>query len=556
VFRRSRFVLLSCVVASCVGYVQPPTEAPPVARLAAAEGIYRDARDLYFQSYVAEANGTGRSARGISLAELQRSAQVLRERAAERLAELDTADFGAVDRRAIATMLATLAESAGEVGPAPSDTTCRYQATGMRRETLTATIYHCYGRAAARIVTAADTIDRLTVLGRLATEPDAGRRRALFTSLKPVWESVNGTNDPGSPWRTLVGLSSRQWRDGGSPVDEAARSLGMEPSRVESILRSLLDAWRAATPDTLVEPWDWYHQNGAARRRLAPRVPRADLERLTKGYFAGLGASPDSLGVQFDLDPRDGKTPVAFSQFGGVPRRGPRGPIGAEPWVFATYREGGLGNLVELLHETGHAIHIAAIDTRPAFADWPDSTPLTEGLADVPALEAYEGRWQVRVIGDSATQRENLREKYGGVMLDVAWALFEVRLHEDPSRDPNAEWTAITSRYLHIAPHPEWSWWAMRGQLIESPGYMMNYALGAMVAADVRERVRQQWGGFTIPDRRLYGRLSQALYRFGRERPARDVLQDFLGRAVGPDAILRDLATMRPGAGGATVPRQ
>jgi hypothetical protein len=67
-----------------------------------------------------------------------------------------------------------------------------------------------------------------------------------------------------------------------------------------------------------------------------------------------------------------------------------------------------------------------------------------------------------------------------------------------------------------------------------------------MVAADVREQVRERWGGFTTPDRRLYERLAQALYRFGRERPARDVLHDFLGRSVGPDAIVRELASLRP----------
>ena len=35
-------------------------------------------------------------------------------------------------------------------------------------------------------------------------------------------------------------------------------------------------------------------------------------------------------------------------------------PVRGEPWVFATYRTGGLDNLNELLHETGHAVHIAA----------------------------------------------------------------------------------------------------------------------------------------------------------------------------------------------------
>jgi hypothetical protein len=533
---------LLLVLASCVQYVQPPTEDPPAVRLREAEALYRDARALYYQAYVTEATGTGRSARGLALEELRGSAAVLRERAAERIADLDLEAYGATDRRAIEVMRRTLGAGADEAPEVAPDTSCRYDPAQLSAARLTATTYHCYGRAASRIVTAVDTTDRLTVLGRLASEPDQARRRELFRALQPVWASVNGRNEPGSPWRTILGHSAEQWRKNGSPVDAAARSLGLSPSNVEGTLRALLDAWRVATPDTLIEPWDWYHQNGAASRRLAPRAPRADLERLVKGYFAGLGASPDSLGVEYDLEPRPGKTPVAFTQFGGVPRRTERGPVGAEPWVFATYRDGGLGNLVELLHETGHAIHIAAIDTRPAFAGWPDSDPFTEGLADVPALEAYDGRWQVRILGDSATRAENLREKYGGVMLDVAWALFEVRMHADPMRDPNVEWTEITRRYLHIAPHPEWSWWAMRGQLIDSPGYMMNYALGAMVAADVRARVVERWGGFS--DRRLYGRLADSLYRFGLERGAREVLQDFLGHPVGLAAIVRELTLM------------
>jgi hypothetical protein len=42
-------------------------------------------------------------------------------------------------------------------------------------------------------------------------------------------------------------------------------------------------------------------------------------------------------------------------------------------------------------------------------------------------------------------------------------------------------WTRLTRDYLRIRPHPELSWWAMRGQLVDSPGYMMNYAAGAIL---------------------------------------------------------------------------
>ena len=118
-------------------------------------------------------------------------------------------------------------------------------------------------------------------------------------------------------------------------------------------------------------------------------------------------------------------TPPSALDPAGVNGRWRRG----EPWVFATYRTGGLDNLNELLHETGHAVHIAAIRTRPAFADWPDSDPFTEALADFMALDVYEPAWQQRWLGDSVPLADGLRGRYGGIVLDVAWAVFELRMH-------------------------------------------------------------------------------------------------------------------------------
>ena len=213
-----------------------------------------------------------------------------------------------------------------------------------------------------------------------------------------------------------------------------------------------------------------------------------------------------------------------------------------EFWVFATYRAGGLDNLSELLHETGHGVHIAAIRARPAFDDWPDSDPFTEALADLIALEIYEPEWQELYLGRSVTLVDALRAKYAGAMLDIAWALFEIRLHKDPQADPNALWAQLTHEYLGIAPHPELSWWAMRGQLVDAPGYMMNYAVGAIIVADLRARARALRGPFTRGDQAWYPWLSERLYRFGLARPSRDVITAFLGRPLQPQAVLEDIS--------------
>jgi hypothetical protein len=117
-------------------------------------------------------------------------------------------------------------------------------------------------------------------------------------------------------------------------------------------------------------------------------------------------------------------------------------------------------------------------------------------------------------------------------------------MHAAPGGDPNQVWSDITSRYLHVVPHPELSWWAMRGQLVDLPGYMMNYAVGAIIIADVRARAKAERGPFA-DDPGWYAWMSERLYRYGLERPSREVLEGFLGRPISPGALLRDMGRMK-----------
>ena len=113
-------------------------------------------------------------------------------------------------------------------------------------------------------------------------------------------------------------------------------------------------------PGARIEPWDYRYVVGEAERRLRTAVPLERLRPINDAHLRSLGADPDDLAIGYDIVPRRGRPliPVAFTTGWHEPG----------PWVFATYGEGGLGNLAELLHESGHAIHYAAIRTRPAFA--------------------------------------------------------------------------------------------------------------------------------------------------------------------------------------------
>jgi hypothetical protein len=129
--------------------------------------------------------------------------------------------------------------------------------------------------------------------------------------------------------------------------------------------------------------------------------------------------------------------------------------------------------------------------------------------------------------------------------MDVAWALLEAQMLRDPSLDPNQVWTGLTRDYLRIRPHPELSWWAMRGQLIDEPGYMMNYAAGAILIAAIRARTVERHGPFDTGDSTWYAWVAPRLFRFGLERPTREVVEEFLDGPVTPEAILRDMRRMK-----------
>jgi hypothetical protein len=533
-----------------------PARAPRA--LAPAESMFQVLHHVKDRIGVTSARGASADTDGASLGVMRQRYASIRAPLATALASIDSASLSPEDQHALGAMRAALASGlrsdadatdaandSASAGPACDYDPARVAQGDSAYERLRARMYACYTRAVQSVRFEGKTLDRLTALGMLARMDDRDERHRLFLAIDTIWRSVNGDDGVHSPYRQFVKLSAHRWRRNGSPVDEEARVLRIDPGAMEQWLVSVLEEWRVSTPPTMIEPWDWHYQAGAASRALSDRIPLDDLGVLNARYFRDLGADLAALHVHYDLTPRVGKTPVAFTDFGGRPQlvHGVWQP--GEPWVFATYRVGGLDNLNELLHESGHAVHIAAIHQRPAFLDWPDNDALTEGLGDVAALEVYEPRWQMHYLGDSVPTSLGLRGRYGGIVLDIAWSLFEVRMHRDPGADPNTVWSDITSHYLHITPHPELSWWAMRGQLIDEPGYMANYAIGSIIIADIRSRVRQLHGDFTTGDPTWYAFMTDHIYRFGLSRTSADVITSFLGRPISTTAILADMRRMR-----------
>jgi len=88
----------------------------------------------------------------------------------------------------------------------------------------------------------------------------------------------------------------------------------------------------------------------------------------------------------------------------------------------------------------------------------------------------------------------------------------------------------------------------LREQLVDTPGYMMNYGLGAVLTAEMRQHIREALGPFDTGDPRWYGWLQENLLRYGSERDSPRLMQDFLGRPVSPQALLNQIHRLAPPA--------
>jgi hypothetical protein len=455
------------------------------------------------------------------------------------LGRIVDADLGDADRLALTAMRRTLA--AQEHDTTTSGVRAQSCADARGRETgyaeLRSALVACFVEHGNRMAYDGRTIDRGTALQLLHVVDDAAARKRIFDAFVPLWTALNGRNEPDSPYRRMIALAAADGRQRGSEIDAAARALGVGVDDVERWLVRLLVAWRDANPDVALEPWDFRYVNGLANRQLQSRIPSTTLLPVNARFYRELGADLGRLDVVYDLAPRPDKSPLAYSDFlrrGRMTAAGWRRPVAR---VLGTYPDGGLFALNELVHENGHAVHVSAIETRPAYMDWPD-TLFTEAFADVPSWSVHEPAWQRRYLGVALDEATSMRALFANVMLDVAWSLFELRMLRTPDADPNATWTDITHRYLRITPHPEVPWWAMRVQLAGNPGYMVNYGLGAILTADMRARTAAVIGPFDTGNARWYPWLSEGLLRFGSESDTQTLLRNFLGRPVSPDALL------------------
>ena len=70
-------------------------------------------------------------------------------------------------------------------------------------------------------------------------------------------------------------------------------------------------------------------------------------------------------------------------------------------------------------------------------------------------------------------------------------------------------------------------------------------AMAQMGKSALRARTVERHGPWVPGDASWYPWVSRALFRYGLERPTREVVEEFLGGPVTPGALLKDMARMK-----------
>ena len=220
----------------------------------------------------------------------------------------------------------------------------------------------------------------------------------------------------------------------------------------------------------------------------------ADILKLCRDFYAGIGLPIDDVIARSDLYEKPGKSPHAFCT--DIDREGDvrvlANIVPNEYWMAT------------MLHELGHAVYSSKnIPERIPYVLRTESHILTtEGVAMMFEKFSKDADWLeamgVRLADPRAFDEAGATMRRNKLLIFSRWCQvmlrFEKALYEDPDRDLNALWWDLVEMYQGVrrperrdAPD-----YASKIHIVSAPAYYHNYMMGELFAAQVHHTIARE----------------------------------------------------------------
>jgi peptidyl-dipeptidase A len=220
----------------------------------------------------------------------------------------------------------------------------------------------------------------------------------------------------------------------------------------------------------------------------------ADILRLCRDFYAGIGLPIDDVIARSDLYEKPGKSPHAFCT--DIDRAG-------DVRVLANIRPTEYW-MSTMLHELGHSVYSSKnIPTELPFALRSDAHILcTEGVAMMFERFSKSADWLkafgVEVATPEAFNASGARMRRDRLLIFSRWCQvmfrFEKELYHDPSQDLNKLWWDLVEKY-QLLKRPEsrnMPDYASKIHIVSAPAYYHNYMLGQLFACQLHAAISRE----------------------------------------------------------------
>jgi hypothetical protein len=243
------------------------------ASLAEIESAYADFNDASGAIGLIE-SGLRDSHEGRTRSEWLRLQQDARNRVTAGLEDLADQDLAPADRRAVEILRKSMADAEEQGSLTPVGKCEDAQRKDLEYAALREALYGCFGALSNSLDFEGEKVTRVGAFDLLTRMNEPQRRKQLFLRFVPLWQAINGKNERDSPYRRVVALAAEHGRKEGTEIDAAAKTVGASTAEVERWLVQILDAWRKASGDAPMEPWDYRYVGGATERELGDAIAR------------------------------------------------------------------------------------------------------------------------------------------------------------------------------------------------------------------------------------------------------------------------------------------